>query len=161
MKRFVLSTIIAWLLFIGVDFFFHASLLGTFWEEDIAALKPQGELFKLIPFGYAAFLLQTLLVGYVFKRFFHIKPARHELLRFALIMAVLLSVSNLLALYSYIDLPLTQLILFNLVLFLEVLVVSLVYNSLLFTLQPRKAAGYAVLIFILLIVSGILIQNFS
>ena len=38
-KRQILSIILAWLIFIGIDFLFHASLFASFWNENLAALK--------------------------------------------------------------------------------------------------------------------------
>lgn len=48
-KRFVLSVFLSWLLFISLDFLAHASILRSFWGEELAALKPQKDLFLLIP----------------------------------------------------------------------------------------------------------------
>src|SRR3989344_3237296 len=87
-KRFWTSTVLAWILFVGIDFLFHASLLGSFWREDIAALKPLSDLFLLIPAGYISFFLLTLLLGYIFYKLYPEKPSRIEVVKFSIIFSL-------------------------------------------------------------------------
>ncbi len=94
-KRFVIAILMAWILFIGVDFLFHASILSSLWKKDVAIFKSIKDLAILIPVGYFSFLLLTALIGYFFFRIFKTKPAIKEILIFALIFAVLFTLSNL------------------------------------------------------------------
>lgn len=158
-KSRVTSIILAWLIFIGIDFLFHASLFAGFWEEDLPALKTLNDLALLIPAGYFSFLLLTTLIGLVFFKVFSEKPSFWTVSKFGLIFAGLFSLSNALGLYSYIDLPLKQILVFNLVYFVEIISVTLFLYHFSFNLTLRKAVGYTALIFIGLVIVGVLIQN--
>ena len=158
-RRQILSIVLAWLIFIGVDFLFHASLFASFWNEDLPALKSLDDLALLIPAGYLSFLLLTTLIGFVFFKIFSTKPEVGKVFQFGFIFALLFSLSNFLGLFSYIDLPLKQLIVFNLVYFIEVIVVCLYLNYVAFSKGIRKPIWLSVLVFFLLIILGVVIQN--
>ncbi len=159
MKRFVTAILMAWMLFIGVDFLFHASIFASLWKEDIAIFKPLHELMILIPVGYASFLLLTFLIGYLFFSIYKIKPPITEVLKFALIFGILFSLSNLLGLFSYVAIPLKQLLLFNLVYFIEIIVVTISLYFTLFSINLKKVIWYSIFIFLILFITGIVIQN--
>jgi hypothetical protein len=158
-KRFWTATILAWVLFIGIDFLFHASLLKSLWEEDIPALKPLDELFVLIPAGYLSFFLLTLFTAYVFYRIFPKRPNGSESAVFSMIFAALFAVSNLLGLYSYVALPLKQLIAFNLVYFLEVFTVLIFLSRALYVKKISRTVIYTIIAFFALLITGLILQN--
>ncbi len=149
----------AWLLLIGVDFLFHASLFAPLWEQDIPAFKPLDRLALLIPAGYLSFLLLTALIGYVFFKVFRTKPRKREVLQFGLIFGMLFSASNLLGLYSYVAIPLKQLVLFNLVYCIEIFIVTLSIHHMAFTTRLTTSIWVSILIFIFLLILGIAVQN--
>jgi hypothetical protein len=157
-KRFWLSTIMAWLLFIGIDFLFHASILQNIWKE-ITIAKPLEELALLIPVGYASFLFLTILIGYLFVNIYNEKPPLKVGFKFGIIFGGLYSLSSFLGSYSFIDIPIFFLILTNIVNFIEIIGVVIVYNNLLFGNRFRKKIGIVIVVFILLLISGIIIQN--
>jgi hypothetical protein len=158
-KRFVIAILVAWLLFIGVDFLFHASLFASLWKEDLPALKSLDNLALLIPAGYTSFLLLTVLIGYLFFRIFERRPPIKEVFKFALVFGALFSLSNLLGLFSYIAIPFKHLLLFNLVYFIEIIVVTLSLYTIVFSANIKKSIWRSALIFIILFISGIIIQN--
>jgi hypothetical protein len=149
----------AWLAFIGVDFLFHASIFESIWKEDIAIFKSTTNLTILIPIGYLSFLLLSVLIGYLFFRIFKIKPAIKEVFKFGLIFGLLFSLSNILGLFSYIDIPLKPLLLFNLASFIEIIVITLSLYFTMFAVNLKRVILYTILGFILLLISGIVIQN--
>jgi hypothetical protein len=159
MKRRLVAILLAWMLFIGVDFLFHASLFATLWKEDIPAFKSLENLALLIPSGYFSFFILTTLIGYLFFKIFKEKPAIKEVVKFGLIFGFLFSLSNLLGLFSYIAIPLKQLLLFNLVYFIEIIVVTLSINFIVFSTNLKKSIWLSVLTFIGLLIIGIVIQN--
>ena len=161
MKKKIVSIILAWIIFIGLDFLFHASLLASYWNEEIPALKPLNDLALLIPAGYLSFLLLTSLIGIVFHMIFKVKPELNSVLQFGFIFALLFSLSNFLGLYSYVDLPLKQLLVFNLVYLLEIFTVALSLYYISFSKGFKKPMLYTLLIFLLLIIIGIVIQNIN
>jgi len=158
-KRFLTTTLLAWLIFIGIDFFFHASLLKSLWQEDIDTFKPEMDLCILIPFGYLSFLLLTLLVGYCFIKIFPSKPGGKQALKFSLIFGGLYALSNLFGLYSYADIPLKHLIAYNVVYCIEILAVVFVFHKAIYRTTIKKMIGYSILTFFLLVIAGIIIQN--
>jgi predicted permease len=159
MKRLVIAIFNAWILFIGVDFFFHAGIIASVWKENVPAIKSLEDLALLIPAGYASFLLLTILIGYVYHRIFPEKPKGRDVWKFALIFGGLFSLGNLLALYSYVEIPLKQLIIFNIVYLAEIIVVTFALNSTLFSEKPRKLVFRSILIFVLLVILGVVFQN--
>ena len=159
MKKQVLAILIAWLLFIGVDFLFHASLFASLWKENVAAFKSLDDLMILIPAGYLSFLLLTALIGYLFFRIFTIKPTLKEVLKFGTIFGILFSLSNFFGLFSYVAIPLEHLLLFNLVYFIEIMVVTLCLFFISFSDRLKKAVSISILIFFILFFSGMIIQN--
>ena len=92
-KRFWLSTITAWLLFIGIDFLFNASILQNIWKE-ISVAKPLEELALLIPVGYTSFLFLTILIGYLFVNIYKEKPQLKEGVKFGIIFGGFYSLSS-------------------------------------------------------------------
>jgi hypothetical protein len=158
-KRFLTATILAWVLFIGIDFLFHASLLKSLWEEDIPALKSLNELFVLIPAGYLSFFLLTLLAAYVFYRIFPKRPTGSEAIVFSLIFAALFALSNFFGLYSYMALPMKQLIAFNLVYFVEVFAVLIFLSRALYVKKISRTVIYTIIAFFALLITGLILQN--
>ena len=158
-KRFILSTLIGWALFLGIDFFFHASLLEEVWRAESEAIKPQLDLFVLIPAGYASFFLLTALLGYVYHRVYPEKPERRDALKFGLIVSSLYAIGNFLALYSYVNLPLVNLAVNHAVLFVECFSVVVVYYYTLHAEGLKRQAWVSLLICISLFMAGILLQN--
>lgn len=149
---------LGWLIFLGIDFLFHASLLQAFWDDKMTALLDPMTLFKRIPFGYASFLLLTLLLFYLMTRIYGRFPAPKEGFRFGLIFGGLFSLSNGMGLYSYIDLPVFHLLLFNLVYFIELTVVSWFMAYILRRLH-KKTVFASIGVFLLMLATGILFQN--
>lgn len=158
-KRRVLSIILAWLIFIGVDFLFHASIFASIWNENLDALKSLDDLALLIPAGYLSFFFLTTLIGYVFFRIFKTKPGVYKAFEFGLIFGLLFAFSNFLGLFSYIELPVKHLIIFNLVYFVEIIIVCLFLNYVAFSKGIRKTIVTSVVSFLLLIIVGIVVQN--
>jgi hypothetical protein len=158
-KKYVIAILMAWLLFIGVDFLFHASIFASLWKEDAVIFKSLENLSLLIPIGYFSFLLLTVLIGYLFFRIFEIKPPIKETLKFALIFGTLFSLSNLLGLFSYIAIPLKHLLIINLVYFIEIIVVTFALYFIMFSDNLKRAIWLSILAFFILFITGILIQN--
>ncbi len=150
---------IAWMIFIGVDFLFHASIFAPLWKEDIPAFKSLENLALLIPAGYLSFLLLTLLIGFVFFKIFNSKPLLKVVLNFAIVFGALFSLSNFLGLYSFVEMPVKHLLIFNLIYFIEVIVVTYSLYLVMFSNNLRKTIWRSVLIFFLLLFFGIAIQN--
>ena len=159
MKRITTAIVTSWLLFIGVDFFFHAGILAGLWKDNIPALKSMEDLAKLIPVGYFSFLLLTVLISYLYHNIYHDKPRIKAVVKFALSFGTLFFLSNLFGLFSYVDIPLSHLVAFQIVYFIEIIVVVLWYHFIRHTSHPKRAVLYSILIFISLIFTGLIIQN--
>ena len=160
-RRFWITAILAWIVFIGIDFLFHASLLETLWQEEIEIIKSAKDLFILIPVGYLSFFLLTVLVGYAFTKIYQEKPKSKEVIGFSLIFGLLFSGSNLLAFFALVDIPLKSLIIYNLVYFIEISAVIFIFYKAMFRRKINKLIWYSFLIFFVLILIGITIQNLT
>ncbi|MDH3253361.1 MAG: hypothetical protein OEM62_00045 [Acidobacteriota bacterium] len=66
--RFTKITLLAWLAFLGIDFFVHGALLAEWYQRGAPALLSLEQAFARIPLGYASFLLLTGLVVWIGAR---------------------------------------------------------------------------------------------
>jgi len=158
-KEFWITVFSAWMVFIGIDFLFHASLFETLWHKEIAALKSQLDLFLLIPAGYGSFLLLTILTGWVFGLAFSKQPDRKQYLKTALIFSGLFAASHFLALYSFVNVPLKHLLLLSVVYFIELFAVMTVFYRAVTTRRIRRIIVCSLSLFVALLIIGIVIQN--
>ena len=158
-RRFWASTLTALLLIIGIDFLFNASILKYVWQQEIAAIKPLEELALLIPAGYLSLLLLTILIGYIFTLVFREKPESKDVIRFATIFGVLFSLSGFLGSFSVLTIPVSTLALMNVVHFIEVFGIIIVYNDLFYDDRIRKKVLIWLCVFIILLICGVVIQN--
>ena len=58
----------AWLLSLGFDLFLHAGLLARLYARPSPFLLPAEDAFRRIPLGYAAFLILTIALYWLFRR---------------------------------------------------------------------------------------------
>ncbi|MDX1701277.1 MAG: hypothetical protein R3250_11700 [Melioribacteraceae bacterium] len=158
-KEFWIAVICAWLIFIAIDFFFHATILVAYWNEDLPALKDLADLAFLIPIGYGSFFFLTLFIGWIYYQIFNSYPGKSKVLGFAFVFAGLFAVSNFLGLLSYIELPVSNLTLINLVYFVEILAVIWVISLFQKVVSFKKLIGKLVLWFFLILVFSIILQN--
>jgi hypothetical protein len=158
-QRFILSTFMAWLLFLMLDFLAHAGLLNALWAEDFPALKPKEDLFRLIPFGYLSFLILILLVGWLYVRHFNGHGGVKKGLIFGMSFGLLFALSISLGLYSFINLPFIFLLAVSLVYFVEISAVGLVYGFLLHPASIKKRVWGLFGIIFMGILLGIVLQN--
>ena len=158
-RRFILATLMAWLVFLMLDFLAHAGLLNALWREDLPALKPKADLFRLIPLGYLSFLILTLLIGWLYVRLFKTGGSVEQGLDFGATFGALFSLSIFLGWYSFINLPLLFLLAASLVYFLEISAVGMIYGALLSPHSIKKRIWALVVIIFLGIVSGVILQN--
>ncbi len=59
---------LAWISMLGIDFFLHAGLLAQAYTRPSPFLLPPEDAFRLIPLGYASFLLLTVLILWLMIR---------------------------------------------------------------------------------------------
>jgi len=158
-KRFYKTIFFSWLVFLGIDFLFHAGLFQSLWKEPLPAFLPEKELYNRIPFGYASFLLLTCLLGFLYIKVYNNKVARKELFLFAVIVAILFAAINFLSLYSFTTIPLKQLAVFNLAYFIEIIIVVYTINKGICSDNFKRFVYSCLLLFFATIIFGILFQN--
>ena len=144
----------------------HRFFISCFTSWKIVArgnwiIKSAKDLFVLIPLGYLSFFLLTVLVGYAFTKIYQEKPKSKEVIGFWLIFGLLFSGSNLLALFAYVDIPLKNLIIYNVVYFIEISAVIFIFYKAMFRRKINKLIWYSILAFFVLIVISIAIQNLT
>lgn len=159
MRRFVLATFLAWLVFLMLDFLAHAVILNSFWDNEYQALKTKEELFHLIPFGYLSFLILTILIGWLYARLFKSNGNAKKGLAFGALAGGLFALSNFFGWYSFLNLPPLFLFLASLGYFVEISSVGLVYGYLLQPAFTKKRAWIVACMVIFGFVLGIVFQN--
>jgi hypothetical protein len=142
-----------------IDFVAHATLLKPFWDREYSALKSLDELFVLIPFGYASFLLLTLLAGWVYARIYSVGGNVKKGIFFGVLFGGLFALSTFFAWYSAIELPLVFIFLISLVYFVEMFGVSLVFGYLYHPRSIKKRFWLVMAAVFLGLVIGVVIQN--
>src|SRR6056297_3519420 len=83
-KRAVVAVLLAWLIFIAIDFLFHGSILRDLWDDHIPAILDLPILFRRIPFGYASFLVLVILLFHLLTRLHGRYPEPRQALVFGL-----------------------------------------------------------------------------
>ena len=156
-KRLIQITALAWFAVIGLDFFLDAGLLARFYRWDLPGFLPPLKMFQFIPFGYAAFLLWTILLVWLMTRL-SITGFRAGAI-FGLKVGVLLAAAGFFGQLSVFAFPASMLLLW------------LVANTSIFTIagavtgaalaaQRLRPIAHRVLALVLLcLVGGIVLQN--
>ncbi len=157
--RFILASILAWLLILMLDFLAHATLLSHFWAQDYPAQKSKEELFRLIPFGYLSFLVLTLLVGWLYVRFYREEGNAKKGLSFGAVFGGLLALATFLSWYSALNLPAFFILLISIVYFVEVCAVGFTFGYLMHPKSVKKRVWGIVGIVLFGLVLSIILQN--
>ncbi|MGD2295151.1 MAG: hypothetical protein PVF22_04870 [Candidatus Aminicenantes bacterium] len=158
-NRFVLSAFLSWLLFLSLDFLAHASVLRSFWAQELAALKPQRDLFRLIPAGYMSFLLLTLLVGWLYVSFHKDNGNAIRGMTFGAVFGGIYALALFLGWYSFLNLPILFLFLMGVVYFVEIVGVGFCFGYLMAAESLRKRVWPLIVVIFCIFVVGILLQN--
>ena len=158
-NRFFLSSLIAWMGVIAVDFLSHATLLSPFWSQEYPALKSKIELFRLIPFGYLSYYILLLLVGWLYMRIYGARGNIHKGLAFGLTFGLFYAFSTFFGWFSALRLPFVFIMLISLTYFFEIAMTGFVFGFLMHVESVKKRI-WILLIFILSgLVLGIVLQN--
>ncbi len=67
-RRLIFIGFLSWLSMLAVDFFLHGGLLASLYVQPTPFLLPPEDLFRLIPLGYSAALLSTVLLLWLMLR---------------------------------------------------------------------------------------------
>lgn len=157
--RFALTALAAWLIFLMIDFFAHATVLRSFWDKEYSALKSLDQLFVFIPFGYLGFLFLTLLVGWVYVRIHGVSGNSKKGIQFGMLFGGLFALSTCLGWYSALDLPIEFIFFISLFYFVEILGVSWTFGYLYHPQSIKKRFWLAMLIVFLGLVLSVALQN--
>jgi hypothetical protein len=156
-KRLVGVTLLSWLVVIGIDFLFHASILAPLYAQPEPFLLPPERAFALIPLGYLSFLLLSVMLVWLMNRLSI--TIWEEGLIFALILGALIWGAFILGLLSIATInPLLALSWF-LGQTIELGIAGLVAGAGLGAESLKKLALGAVVILFVSVVVGILLQN--
>ena len=160
-KRFALTTLLAWFVFLMLDFLIHAVLLDSFWAQSHTALKTREELFRLIPFGYLSFLLLTILFGAVYAQLFKSNGGTKKGLVFGAVGGGLFALANFFGWYSFLTLPPLFLFWVSLGYFVEISAVGLVFGYLLRPETIRKRVWIITGLIVFGFFLGVALQNIA
>jgi len=102
-RRIAAAIALAWVAWLGLDFFLHAGVLAWLWTEPHPVLLPARDLALRIPLGYLSFLLMVGLLAWLALRLDAGAPRRSALL--GLQVGALTSASFMLGLASISTIP--------------------------------------------------------
>lgn len=158
--KFLFSVFFAWLVFIAIDFIFHAAILAALWSKEGNSVRPVDELLTYIPEGYVSFLILTLFFTILYKSIYVVDPGIKATILYSVFVGFLFSLSALLGLYSFVPLSLLFLICIHLVYWIEIIFILLAFRYLYWSQHSTKKKIWRILlIFFSLLIAGIVLQN--
>jgi hypothetical protein len=158
-SRFILTSILAWIVFVMLDFLAHATLLSHFWAQDYPAQKSKEELFRLIPLGYLSFLILTLLVGWIYVRFYKEGGNAKKGLSFGALFGGLFALVTFLSWYAALNFPALFILLISIVYFVEITAVGFTFGYLMHPESVKKRVWGLIGIILFGLVLSIILQN--
>jgi len=156
-KRLIQITALAWFAVIGLDFFLDAGLLARFYRWDLPGFLPPLKMFQFIPFGYAAFLLWTILLVWLMTRL-SITGFRAGAI-FGLKVGVLLAAAGFFGQLSVFAFPARMLLLWLVANTSIFTIAGAVTGAALAAQRLRPLARRVVALVLLCLVGGIVLQN--
>jgi hypothetical protein len=156
-KRLIQITALAWFAVIGLDFFLDAGLLARFYRWDLPGFLPPLKMFQFIPFGYAAFLLWTILLVWLMTRL-SITGFRAGAI-FGLKVGVLLAAAGFFGQLSVFAFPASMLLLWLVANTSIFTIAGAVTGAALAAQRLRPLARRVVALVLVCLVGGIVLQN--
>ena len=156
-RRFIQITALAWFAVIGLDFFLDAGLLARFYRWDLPGFLPPLKMFLYIPFGYAAFLLWSILLVWLMTRL-SVTGFRAGAI-FGLKVGVLLAAAGFCGQVSVFAFPARMLLLWLVANTLIFTIAGAVTGAALAAERLRTIARRVVALVLLCLVGGIVLQN--
>ena len=156
-RRLIQITALAWFAVIGLDFFLDAGLLARFYRWDLPGFLPPLKMFQFIPFGYAAFLLWTILLVWLMTRL-SITGFRAGAI-FGLKVGVLLAAAGFFGQLSVFAFPARMLLLWLVANTSIFTIAGAVTGAALAAQRLRPLARRVVALVLLCLVGGIVLQN--
>jgi len=156
-KRLIQITALAWFAVIGLDFFLDAGHLARFYRWDLPGFLPPLKMFQFIPFGYAAFLLWTILLVWLMTRL-SITGFRAGAI-FGLKVGVLLAAAGFFGQLSVFAFPARMLLLWLVANTSIFTIAGAVTGAALAAQRLRPLARRVVALVLLCLVGGIVLQN--
>ena len=156
-RRLIQITALAWFAVIGLDFFLDAGLLARFYRWDLPGFLPPLKMFQFIPFGYAAFLLWTILLVWLMTRL-SISGFRAGAI-FGLKVGVLLAAAGFFGQLSVFAFPARMLLLWLVANTSIFTIAGAVTGAALAAQRLRPLARRVVALVLVCLVGGIVLQN--
>ena len=156
-KRLIQITALAWFAVIGLDFFLDAGLLARFYRWDLPGFLTPLKMFQFIPFGYAAFLLWTILLVWLMTRL-SISGFRAGAI-FGLKVGVLLAAAGFFGQLSVFAFPARMLLLWLVANTSIFTIAGAVTGAALAAQRLRPLARRVVALVLVCLVGGIVLQN--
>jgi len=157
LKRRGVLILLAWLNMIGFDFLLHAGILAPLYREPHPFLLPMEQAFRLIPIGYASFLVIAVLLMWLMNRL-HVRSGLTGFM-FGLELGFLTWGAFCLGLYSISPAPPVLLAGWFVGQSIEMGLGGLVIGVGLEREKLGKLAGWVLFSTVIMIILGIVIQN--
>ena len=159
LRRLVRIIALAWFAVVSLDFFLNAGLLARFYQWDLPGFLPPLKMFQLIPLGYAAFLLWSILLVWLMTRL-SIGGFRAGA-GFGLKVGVLLAAAGFCGELSIFAFPAKMLLIWMVVNTLSFTVGGAVAGAGLAAPRLRPLVLGVVALFLVCLVGGLVLQNFG
>ncbi len=156
-RRITAAIVLAWVAWLGLDFFLHAGALAWLWTASHPALLPPLDLALRIPLGYLSFLLMVILLAWLTLRLDARSPRRSAVL--GLQVGALTSAAFMLGLASISTILPMLLILWALTQTIEMAVAGAVLGTALGAVRLRWLVAGVVAFAIVCVAIAIALQN--
>jgi hypothetical protein len=153
------AAVAAWVIFLAMDFWMHAVVLAAHWKASAQFFRPPEELFRLIPFGYAAFAIQCGALAWLMWRLTVDRTSLSWTLKFGALAGLLYWGSWTLAIYSVFRIPLPTVFWWTLGATLETIFAALAAAWVLSSARPWRRTTAVIGIALLLLIAAAVAQN--
>jgi len=157
--RIVAGAVAGWLIFVSIDFLFHAVIFAGWWKATASYWLDPEELFRMIPFGYATFAIYCAVLTWLYVRIQGDRRSFGTAFRFGGLAGLIFGALSILANLSVFRLPLSSLLVWPASFLIESAVACVVTSWVLDAERPWRRVGLALAAALILIIVGVVLQN--
>jgi len=158
-RHIVAAILTAFLAILVVDFLTHAVVLSKWWRTTAAFWRPPIDLAHLIPVAYASFLLYAAGLTWVLIAFKGNQPRMSGAISLSAAVGTFIGITGVLATYSVLPIPASALLIFPITFTIDLVCAGAVISNVLAAKQPWRRFAFFAMMFLLLFICGVVIQN--
>lgn len=88
--RVAVAALVAWIVYLGVSFVVHTSLLNDLYQQHLAAMRPEAEQTRILPLGFFFALIGFFAFSYSYAKGYEGGNGTQEGLRFGVLVGILI-----------------------------------------------------------------------